>query len=431
MVLDTVGVILHGNRTGYIRRLALSSAGRSTNGGAAVLGWGHRLAPHLAGWINASGGTVHELDEGHRFARGHPGIGVVPTVLALAQAMGLSGADTLDQIVLGYEFSAKMAQAIGSLKPVFHPHGICGTLGATFAATRTLGLSDQQVENAVLSVASLSIASGRAAVTAGASIRNLYAGFAVLNGMLCAEAAGAGVTAPSEALAAYIGMIGKHPFDPADTLSLVGKPFEITRNYFKRHATCAHVHAALDALERAVEENGIEPDKIRFVRVETYPEAAALSDWTNLTPVSAKFSIPYAISARLVSGQTGPSVFEPDVIECVRRSGWLERIAVAELDNEAGMMPDWRPARVVLTLKGGNKTSTMVHLPQGHFDHPFAPGMLEEKFRSLTKGMLTGDQQDTIIARTRELECLEHLADYFGLLVYACAKDHPEYSNGL
>jgi 2-methylcitrate dehydratase PrpD len=422
VILDTVGVILHGNRTDYLRRLAISLSSGVECKGSTVFGWGYELPPHEAAWINASGGTVHELDEGHRYAKGHPGIGIVPTVLALAQKMNLSGAATLNQIIFGYEFSARISQAIGKLKLDFHPHGTWGTLGAAFAAARTIGLSGEQLENAVFSAASLSMVSGRAAVTSGASIRNMYAGFAVLNGMLCAEAASAGIAAPVEAFASFRNIISLKPFKSYELVSFVGKPFEITRNYFKRHAACAHVHAALDAFVRAMEDSNLIGNKIRSVKVETYPEAAALCDWKNLTPVSAKFSIPYAISARIVSGETGPCAFENDMIERVRRSGWLDRIFVVEMENSADLLQDLRPARVTLTLNDGSKASAMVQIPRGHFDNPFDNGFLEDKFRYLTKGLLARDQQDEIVFSTRRLDSLDHIRDYFASLNYIDAK---------
>lgn len=417
VVLDTVGVILLGNRAPYIRDLFSNALSRTEPGGSTVFGWSRRLEPSLAGWINASGGTVCELDEGHRFGRGHPGIGVVPTVFALAEALGLSGEEALEQIVLGYEFSARAAQAIGPLKPSLHPHGPWGVLGAAFTAARTLGLTEREVETSVRAAASLSVATGRSAVGEGATVRNLYAGFGVQIGMLCAETARAGVSAPEEALEAYARIVAQGPFVPDRSLLSSGQPFEITRNYFKRHAACAHLHAALDALEQAMVEHAISREDMESLHVSTYSEAAAMDGRSDLTPVSARFSVPYALSARLVTGGTGPSAFEPEAIERVVRSGWLSRITVTGLGDATAQGP--RPAKVDILLNDGNRVSAAVPLPLGHFDRPFAAGALESKFHRLTSGFLTEDQRDSIVTCTLKLEELASVSAYVDLLHYA------------
>ena len=52
----------------------------------------NRRAPPLdAALLNGTAGTWLELDEGNLFAKGHPGIQVVPAAVALAQDLGSSG----------------------------------------------------------------------------------------------------------------------------------------------------------------------------------------------------------------------------------------------------------------------------------------------------------------------------------------------------
>ena len=57
-----------------------------------------------AALLNGTAGTWLELDEGNLFAKGHPGIQVVPAAVALAQEFGASRT-LLIAVALGYELA--------------------------------------------------------------------------------------------------------------------------------------------------------------------------------------------------------------------------------------------------------------------------------------------------------------------------------------
>ena len=90
VLADTVGAILGGSQEPEVRRLH-AGADRAA-GPATVLGAGFALVePWWAIVANGLAGTMLELDEGNRFARGHPGIHVLPAALAEAERLGQSG----------------------------------------------------------------------------------------------------------------------------------------------------------------------------------------------------------------------------------------------------------------------------------------------------------------------------------------------------
>ena len=77
-----------------------------------VLFQGARLPAPLAALMNAAYGHGADLDDGNRTAQGHPGVGTIPAVLALAEAHGLSGRDVIVAIVAGYDIFVRMATAL-------------------------------------------------------------------------------------------------------------------------------------------------------------------------------------------------------------------------------------------------------------------------------------------------------------------------------
>ena len=98
-----------------------------------MIGANRRAPPVDAALLNGTAGTWLELDEGNLFAKGHPGIQVVPAAVALAQDLGSSGADLLLAVALGYELSSRVNRA-AETKLAIHPHGTYGVMGTAIAA---------------------------------------------------------------------------------------------------------------------------------------------------------------------------------------------------------------------------------------------------------------------------------------------------------
>ena len=77
VLADTVGAILGGGREPEVGRL--HAGAERASGPATVLGAAFaRVEPWWAIVANGFAGTMLELDEGNRFARGHPAIHVLP-----------------------------------------------------------------------------------------------------------------------------------------------------------------------------------------------------------------------------------------------------------------------------------------------------------------------------------------------------------------
>ena len=65
---------------------------------AQILGTQHRSDAINAALINGTAGTALEMDEGHQFARGHPGMHVFPALLSAAQVKPVSDEDFLRRV---------------------------------------------------------------------------------------------------------------------------------------------------------------------------------------------------------------------------------------------------------------------------------------------------------------------------------------------
>ena len=127
VLLDSLGVTAVGSRLPEQR--ALVEAWRPGAGPAPLVGSGRTTGVEAAAWLNATAMVRLELDEGNKFAAGHPAAHGLWGVLSLAADLDRSGADTAAALLVAYEVAARFGRAT-RLRPGSHPHGSWGVAGA-------------------------------------------------------------------------------------------------------------------------------------------------------------------------------------------------------------------------------------------------------------------------------------------------------------
>ncbi len=389
VVTDTVGAILGGSAEPEVRWL-LEHVDRGP-GPASVLATGFpRVEPWWAVVANGTAGTMLELDEGNRFARGHPGIHVLPAALAEAERAGATGEALLTAFTLGYDVAARLGAA-APVRSGMHMHGVHGTVGAAAAVARVRGLDAAATAQALAVAGGLTLGTSWRAAVEGATVRNAYAGVAGANGWLAVELAHAGFTGLPDMLTEVFGRISGSAFDADRVFDELGRRFEVSRNYFKRYACCRYTHAAIEALEALLVEGGFDPNGIERIRVETYAPASTLAARDPVGSLGAKFSIPYVLAARLTLGDCGPDTFREPVLSDARIRAVAARIEVVEDPAMTARLPAARPARVEVRLADGRAVAREVDAASGDFDRPYSRQVIRDKFLGLVGPMLGRD----------------------------------------
>ena len=80
-------------------------------GPSPVFGAGAHANVEAAAWLNATALVRLELDEGNKYAKGHPAAHGFPAVLALAAAQQVDSADLLISLLAAYEVAARYGRA--------------------------------------------------------------------------------------------------------------------------------------------------------------------------------------------------------------------------------------------------------------------------------------------------------------------------------
>jgi 2-methylcitrate dehydratase PrpD len=403
---DSLGVIAAGSREEEVKGLISRIVRPGDSQVATLIGAGLRTESLKAGLINGTAGTFLELDEGNQFARGHPGIHIVPAVLAVAEEKRLSGKEVLNALVLGYEVGARIGIAC-KIRMSMHPHGTWGTVGAAVAVGKLLGYNERAMKEIINVSSSLSLSTSRKTMLEGGTVRNVYSGVSGLMGILAWHLVESGFTGERDGLSTVFGSVVSETFVLEKMTEKLGERFEIARNYFKRHACCRYNHATLDAINTItakLPEGRIQPEDIAKVEVMTYSLAAQLCDQNPRNMLAGKFSIPFAVATSIVHGDTGISSFNEQAVNDPNIRALAQRVEVVEAPELTAMMPARRPSRVRITLKDGRELDAESFVNKGDLEDPYTAEELQEKYYGLTDPVWGHETAEKVHAKVMALE---------------------------
>ncbi|GGV82275.1 MmgE/PrpD family protein [Streptomyces thermoviolaceus] len=381
VLFDTLAVTVAGARTEGQRRIR--AAWPVPPGDAPVLGTTLRTQPDAAAYLNATALVCCELDEGCAYARGHPAAHAFPAILALAATLNSTGAATARALLAGYEVAARFGRAT-ALAPGVHPHGTWGATGAAAGCALLLGLDAHQVAAAVDTAAGLAVAGHFDSALDGHRVRDAWVGAAALSGLAAARLAAAGAVRTTGTAALSLGtLLGR--FDAAALVDGLGEDWQITHNYFKRHASCSYTHPAADLaldLRTARHLDRLRPaevtDAVREIRVDTHALAAPLDRRRWDGSLGAMFSVPYAVAAALLDGAVTPATAEATEAERPELFALAAKVSVAEDPALTARLPHERATRLTAVLAGGERVELSAPHPVGDSSHhPFTTRTLQ------------------------------------------------------
>jgi 2-methylcitrate dehydratase PrpD len=262
-ILDTLAAILSGSR---LKAGVLAGRYVATLGGtpeATVIGTSIVTSAANAALANGMMGHADETDDSHLGGRFHPGCGIVPAALAIAEQADRSGEDLIKAVALGYDTGARICPALGlghAESAAYSTHSLGTAFGAVAAAAALLRFDERQVRHA------LSYAAQQAS---GIPFWNRdtehiekafdFGGMGARNGVAAATMVAAGFTATDDPFA------GRHslftafgsPGSPEELADGLGTRHEILAASIKKWPVGSPIQAALDALTHLIAEHKI------------------------------------------------------------------------------------------------------------------------------------------------------------------------------
>lgn len=398
VMADTIGAMLGGVTTDPVATF-INDTCTQQSGETPLVGHEALTTPQLAALANGTAATVLELDEGHKFAAGHPASHILPALLAELDA-NASGDRVVTSFVAGYEVAARIGRACYPLAEGYHPHGVWGPVGAAVAVATYRGYDPGTVYQAARIAAKDAQHTLMATATEGATVRDSFAGSANLAGLLAAELAAAGFLGTDRGIERHLTLATADGVETDEFTTALGERWDVTLGYFKRHAACRYTHPALDALEELTTDDLVPADIVEIC-VETYTAAAALTDPRPRNGLQARFSLPFAVATRITHGTSGKEAFIDTAIDA-ETLALAEHVTVESTDEFASAVPDERSARVTVRMLDRPERSATVTHAEGGAERPYDEAVIREKFDELATPVLDADRADGLWRAVRE-----------------------------
>lgn len=362
---------------------------------------GRKLPAATAAYLNATYGHGADIDDGHRSANGHPGVALIPAVLALAEAKHSAPEAILEGILVGYETYIRVSNAVQPrlLQRGFHGTGVIGSVAAAAACAKLLGLDSQQTHNAI-SLASVQ-ASGLFEISeSGQSAKPINPANACRTGIESALLAQQGIEGPDAPFEGTKGLFKAFAgeADPEEITRDLGGPLKIGTCYIKLSPACRHAHPSIDAGAELGRRRTIRPEEIRSIDIFTYPNAAFVTGKIAKpeTEGEAKFSMRYALAMAL---QRGSYSFRE-----LQEAGHLDDATCALIDKMTihtdpayeSKEAHVRGGKVTIHFADGTESACYVPVPRGERENPLRTEDILRKMRSCCQGVFSESTQDAL-----------------------------------
>ena len=395
LMLDLLGAALAGVDTDETRAMLKAAEGFApTTGPCGIWGTAGTTTAAAAALINGVIAHAQELDDFG--GADHSGAVVVPAVLAVAEAEGITdGATVLAALIGGYDVALRVLDAMGGYRAHntgggWHSTGTCGSFGAAAAAARMLELDVERTAWA-LGIAGSFTGGIWAYLADGAMSKRYHPGRAAEIGVTAAYMARAGFTGPTRVLDApwggFLATYGHGVERPEELTRDLARPYRIMRSGIKPYAACRGLHSALDVVLEMRAEHGFTASDVSAVEIGcSRANMQSLADSDPKTRLAAQMSLPYGMGVALVTGRAGLEEFEDRRINDPEVRAAMSRVVMShDPDHDDDSEPN-----VAVVLTDGRRFEGHEPIGLGDWRNPLTVEQVVEKFEDLARRVLTG-----------------------------------------
>jgi 2-methylcitrate dehydratase PrpD len=283
-VLDTLAAMVSGSRL-LPGKKAISFV--KTLGGpkeACVIA--SRIVTSAANAALANGMLAHadETDDSHSASLTHPGCGIVPAALAMAERERRGGAAFLRAVALGYDVGCRLTLSLDAYRfreDGHSTHSFGPMFGAAAAAGALAGLDERQVRH-LLSYTAQQASGISCWMRDEEHVEKAFdfGGMPARNGVAAAAMVAHGFTGVEDVFSGERGFFvayGRAP-DPNELVRGLGETYEIMNTGIKRWSVGSPIQAPLDALLELIGEHHVRAGDIERVVVRVAHQGANTVD---------------------------------------------------------------------------------------------------------------------------------------------------------
>ncbi|MBO0691722.1 MAG: MmgE/PrpD family protein [Acidimicrobiaceae bacterium] len=419
-LLDSLAAVVFGSSmpAGRAALAWMDLTYRGVSGPASVLGTSRSGPPIVAAQVNGMAAHADEVDDSHAPSLSHPGCSVAPTIVAVAEEVGATGAEAIAAFVCGYDVGCRIGRATGSAfrdrsLGRWSSHSVIGTWCSAAAAGALYGFDEDEVRYLFSHTSQLT-----SGVTTWVRDRShvqkafVFGGMPATHAMLAASLARSGIDGvddPFSGAPNYLEALSDVP-DLAALTAGLGSTFEVMDATIKKYAVGSPAQAAVEATVALLAERVVKREEITAINVALPSESAVVVDNRMMPNVNVQ----YLVAATLVDGS-----FSMRMSNDVKR---LSDPAVQGLMARIWLTPEeafahQRAARVTLTMAGGETISQTVRDVRGSPADPMSFDEVRTKAEDLLGSVLGAKRARAACDLVSRLEEVDDLRQLVALLV--------------
>ncbi len=283
-ILDTIAAMVSGARLapgkkaiGYVKTLGGVKE-------ACVIGSNIITTAVNAALANGMLAHADETDDSHAPSLTHPGCGIVPAALAMAERERQNGTALIRAVALGYDVGCRLTQSLDAYQfrnDGHSTHSFGPMFGAAAAAGSLAGLREPQVRH-LLSFTVQQASGVSCWMRDGEHVEKAFdfGGMPARNGVTAATMVAHGFTGVDDVFAGernFFVAYGRKP-DPNVLVHGLGATYEIMNTNIKRWSVGSPIQAPLDSLLDVIREHPIKAEEVEGLVVRVAHQGANTVD---------------------------------------------------------------------------------------------------------------------------------------------------------
>lgn len=407
-LLDSMGALIAGTDTPVARLMADFVVEQYGGSEATLLVAGRKASLVGATLANGFAANALDIDDGYRPIKGHPGVCVLPALLAAVEHQGgVSGQAFLTAFVIGYEIGIRAGLIRHATYQTYHASGSWGAIAAAAAAGKIFGLEAGVLRQALGTAEYHAPIAPMMKGIDTPSMGKDSIGWGAMVGM-------------ASALLAQRGFTGVEPlFSDAPNpawLTGLGQEYEVLNLYFKPYASCRWAQPAIAGVLEIARQHRLAPADIARIKISTFEAAARLTRKPPQNTEEAQYHLTYPVAAALIDGQVGPRQVTPPCLFDPAILALAERVEVEVVANYEQAFPVKTLADVeVITTDGRHLLAIGKQAMWEPPDTLPSDAELEQKFRWLVEPVLGQARAGALVELIWGFDQVNEARDLIGL----------------
>ena len=380
-ILDTLAAMISGSRLapgmraiGYVKTLGGVKE-------ACVIGSNIITTAVNAALANGMLAHADETDDSHAPSLTHPGCGIVPAALAMAERERRNGAALLRAVALGYDVGCQLTQSLDAYQfreDRHSTHNFGPMFGAAAAAGALADLRERQVRH-LLSFTAQQASGISCWMRDGEHVEKAFdfGGMPARNGVTAATMVAHGFTGVDDVFAgerSFFVAYGRKP-DPAVLARGLGANYEIMNTNIKRWSVGSPVQAPLDSLRDLILKHQIKAADVEKVVVRVAHQGANTVDNRDMPDICMQ----HMCAVMLIDGNvTFASSHDQKRMRDREVLALRNRIELRGDDALSAAMPS-RQGIVEVSLRDGRELRRHTTAVRGTAENPMTRGEVDEK----------------------------------------------------